>query len=505
MLGGAGTSALLTTSCFSQPGPGPHATTQAATLGVRSDGRSDDRQALQAAIGRISASGGGELILSQGAVTVVNGPIIVLDNVDLNLNGGTIRLRLSARDAVGARLRSGATLRNGRIIVSSSGTPSLQAGVHAPVVVGPIYGQGGTPDRPSPDEGVSGWTIRDLVLSGDKDVDAGNGAHVGSAAIQVYGGAHNGLIENIEVADSPYLQAGVMLDWAFVGPISSSTIPTDAANFRNGRSYTTHPHQIVLRNIRIGRLSRPAGPSGGTFGIRLSGVHDISVSNVRIASVTGAAFFHTAGDLGFEFAPAAVKPLACRGIRIADGEVADGSTAYLIWTNSYADNVGREVARGYRAMMDPIHSTDIVFENIRGDGRGRADANYGIRVDHQRGGQVVDCTARGYRRGFYVDEQVDGLTLVRPVAIDNAEHGISVEHPSRPPRNVVVDSPIARGNGRRPGGQLASGVLIGRSENVEVIGGETPHDGVQRRGIRVTAESHRVQASGSAASSLVRE
>lgn len=496
----SGSAALLVRSLFAGA-----AWVQLSDFGIRSDGRSDDARVLQAAIARVSAFGGGELALRAGAVTVARGSIVLLDNVDLNLNGGTLLLHLSEEDAAGVRLRSGATLRNGRIMVRSFGRPSLQGAAHAPVVVGPLYSQGGTPRALSPNEGVGGWVIRDLVLSSDKDVDAGGGQRIGAPAIQIMGGAHHGLIENIEVPDSPLMMGGVHLDWGTVGPISSQTIPTNRRLFHEGRAYTTHPHDIVVRAIRIGRLTRPFGPAGGSFGVRLSGVYNVSVSDIAIESVTDAAFFHHAGDLGFEFAPAAVKPFALRGIRFSDGAVADGSTAYLIRSDSHADNVRREVERGYRPLLEPIYETDILFERIEGTAWDPERANFGIRVDHQRGGRIVDCVARGYRRGFYIDEQVDGLTLVRPVAIDSAEHGISVEHPSRPPRNVVIENPVARGNGRRPGSQLASGILIGRSDNVQISGGETPVGGAQRRGIRLTPESRNARAVGAASSTVSRD
>lgn len=481
------------------------ATARGSDFGIRSDGRSDDAATLQAAIDTIAKAGGGELVLSSRAATVARAAPVVADNVSLNLNGGTLLLHLSEHGATGVRLRSGATLRNGSIVVRSSGQPSLQAAAHAPVVVGPLYGEGGSPDRPSPDEGVSGWTIRDLVLSSDKDVDAGGGARIGAAAIQVMGGAHGGLIENIEVPDDARMVGGVHLDWGFVGPISSQTIPADRDVFQEGRGYTTHPHDIAIRNIRIGRLTRSRGPAGGTFGVRLSGVYDIRVSDVAISCVTEAGFLHTAGDLGFEFAPADVKRFACQGVRISDAEVADASTAYLIWTDSYADNVGRETLRGYRPILDPIHATDMIFENVRGAAGHDRQPNFGVRVNHQRGGRIVDCVARGYKRGFYIDEQVDGLALVRPVAIDSAEHGISVEHPSRPPRNVVIENPVARGNGRDPGGLLASGILIGQSEGVEVRGGEAPLDLTQRHAVRVVPEARGERVSGSLAAHVSRE
>lgn len=483
VLGQAGALLLLGPSCgwAAQPATGGS--------GILSDGSSDDGAALQAAIDELSQRGGGELTLRSGATTLARAAPVVRDNVSLNLNGGTLLLQLSETNATGVRLRSGATLRNGTVTVRSSGQPSAQGAAHAPVVVGPLYGEGGTPDRLSPDEGVGGWTIRDLILSSDKDVDDGAGGRIGSAAISIMGGAHHGLIENIRVPDSAVMLGGIHMDWATVGPILSHAIPEDAVLYRQGRAYTTHPHDIVVRNIRIGRLSRPFGPLGqaaGNFGIRLSGVYNIAVSDVAIEMVTGVAFCHTAGDLGFEFAPAGVRPMACRGIRFSRGTVRQRSTGYLVWTDSYADNIGRETAQGYRPMLDPIHTTDILFERIEGNG----GSFFGIRVDRQRGGRIVDCVARGYRRGFYIDEQVDGLTLVRPVALDSAEDGISVEHPSRPPRNIVIEGAVARGNAR-------AGILVGRSDNVRVDGGSAP--------IHITSAARGARTSGNITGPLTRD
>ena len=505
LIGGTSATAFLASYCFGQGDqPGPLIATGDRS-DIRSDGRNDDSRALQTAIDRISANGGGELLLRAGAVTFVDGGLLLRENVTLNLHGGTLLIRLSETNAVGVRLRSGATLKNGAIKVRSHGAPSLQGAAHAPVVVGPLYGDGGSPERRSADDGARGWTIRDLVLSTDKNADAGEGNRIGAPAIQIMGGAHQGLIENIEVPDSEYMVGGIHLDWGTVGPISSSTIPANRVLFERGGGFTTHPHDIDIRNIRIGRLLRPFSRAGGTFGVRLSGVYNIRVSDVAIESVTDVAFLHTAGDLGFEFAEASVRSMACRGIHISNGEVADASTSYLIWTDSYADNVGREAQRGYRPMRDPIHTTDIRFENIRGTALDPRRANFGVRVNHQRGGQIIDCIARGYKRGFYIDEQVDGLTLIRPVALDSAEHGISVEHPSRPPRNVVIENPVARRNGSHARDTISSGVLIGQSENVLVHGGEAPSTGSQVRGIRITPQARNARVTGNVAGLISRE
>ena len=239
----AGGSALALLGCASR--------SEAAQSGLASDGRQDEGTALQAEIDRMAASGGGELRLRAGGRTRATVSPIIRDNVSLDLNGGTLLLDLSGTNATGVRLRSGATLRNGAVTVRSSGRPSQQAAAHAPVVVGPLYGEGGTPEALSPDEGVSGWTIRDLVLASDKDVEAVDSFRIGAPAIQIMGGAHNGLIENIEVPDSAVMVGGIHMDWGFVGPLSSRTIPANAVFYREGRAYSTHPHDIVVRNIRM--------------------------------------------------------------------------------------------------------------------------------------------------------------------------------------------------------------------------------------------------------------
>lgn len=486
--------------------PGPPVAAQSkvvsgSSFGLKSDGRTDEAAPLQAALDSIARAGGGELSLAQGATTKATAAPILPEGVSLDLNGGTLLLALGRGDQAGVRLRSGATLRNGIVQVRSTGTPGVQAGVHAPVVVGALYGEGGTVENTSPDEGVSGWTIRDLVLSSDKDVRTANGQRFGAVAIQVVGGACRGTIENIVVPDSPVMAGGVHLDWGTVGPLESADIMTDAGIAGRGQGYTTHPHDIVIRMIRIGRLTRSQSSGEGSHGIRLSGAYNIHVSDVIVEAITAAGFRYTAGDLGFEFARAADKEQACRGIHFENGELRDALTGYLIHSDSFADNVARAAAEGYRPMLDPIYSTDILFRDIRGTAREPGVASYGVRVDHQRGGRIVDCVAQGFKRGFYIDEQVTGLELIRPVATDSAEAGISVEHPSRPPRDVLIEDAIARHNGRAAGGG-ASGILIGRSDNVEVRGGEAPVDAIQKHGIRITPDARRGRATDGAAAQV---
>lgn len=459
-------------------------------FGAVGDGVADDTAKVQDAIDAAAATGG-IVFGTKGSIYRCTVAPIVLDNVALDLAGATLLLDLSQTNDTGVRLRSHAELRNGTVEVRSSGTPSLQAGVHAAVTIGPIYGDGGTVGEESDDEGVAGWTVRNMVLSTDKNADMGGGAFIGGAAISVIGGASNGLIEQIVVPDSGRMVGAVHLDWGFVGSIASADVPGSRENFDNDEGYTSHPHNIVIRDIAVGALTRTLhNLDTGSFGVRLSGVYNVIVENVRVACATNAAFLHTAGDLGFEFALDDVKPSASKGIEFRDCTVADNATGYLVHCDSYADNIGRAVVEeDYEPLLDPIQPTDIRFERINGRAGGGSDANYGIRIRQQRGGVVEDCSAAGYKQGFNVDELVFGFSLIRPRAAFNREHGISIEHPSRKPEDIRVEAPVAHDNGQDAGFSNPCGLYIDGSFRVTVrdgvFGREGENDPTQRIGLRV--------------------
>jgi hypothetical protein len=419
---------------------------------------------LQAELDALARHGGGVYRLAPGATVSSRGGVVVPQGVTFDLNGGTVVFTLAGEDDIGVRLSSNSAVRNGTIRVHSLGHPGIQGSIHAPILVGELYGHGGTPARPSPFVAPSGWSISHVTVSSDKAVRDDDGIVQGAAGVAVMGGSHDGVIEDVTVPDSRVMAGGIHLDWGTVGPIASSDIAGSARAYRAGLGYTTHPHDIVIRNIRIGRLTRPAIAGTGSFGVRLSGVDHIRIENVHIASVTEAGFLHTAGDLGYEFARPADRARAHKG-NVLDGltlDEADG--AYLVRSDSNADNIYRVVAAGYRAMLPPIAPTDIAISHVVGRAGSRRSPNFGVRVDHQRGGTISDVTAIGFRRGFYIDEQVNDLALVRPAAEDSVEAGISIEHPTRPPAGVTVDD--ARLEGARA---AARQLIVGRSDNVRVV------------------------------------
>jgi hypothetical protein len=421
-----------------------------------------EAQDIQADLDELARTGGGTYRLSVPRMTVANG-VVVPEGVTLDLAGGELIAILTDANSAGARMSSNSAVRNGTIRVVSRGSPGTQAGAHAAILIGALYGENASPDRLSAFEGVHDWVASDLTLISDKRVAVGGGLTLGAAAIQVVGGAHRGLIERVTVPDSDVLQGGILMDWGTVGAISSAHVADSAAAFRGGTGYTTHPYDIVVRDVIIGRLTRPSRNETGSYGVRLSGTRDIRVERVAIAETTEAAFRHTAGDLGFEFAKPADRGRALRGIVIS-GLTVEKAGAYLVRSDSYADNVGRAIIAGYRPAISPIGTTDIRISDVRGRST-RGGSGFGVRVDHQRGGEFVDISVHGFERGVFIDEQAYDLRLVRLVASESAIAAISVEHPSRPPARISIVDPRTMGSHAR-----AREVIVGRSDDVSLTG-----------------------------------
>jgi hypothetical protein len=419
-------------------------------------------------------AGGGVVRLEPNQRLVVNDGVVLPRGVTLDLAGGELVAVLRSTNAAGVRMLSGSAIRNGTVSVISRGTPGEQSGAHAAILVGALYSENASPARMSPFAAPSSWRISRVSLRSDK--------RSGAAGIQIMGGANRGLIENVTVLDSDRMVGGIMLDWGTVGPVSSADVRGTAAAFARGQGWTTHPHDIDIRGVKIGRLTRSAGSGGGSVAVRLSGVHDVRVSGVVVEEVTQAGVIHHAGDLGYEFARAADAPRAHQGIVVENIDIRR-TAQYVVWSDSHADNVARAANEGYRPRLAPIAATDIAFRQISGNASPRSGAQYGIRVNHQRGGSFSDVRVSGFDFGFFIDEQVYSLDIVRPDADESRKAAYSIGHPSRPPQGIRVSNPRASGSSDE-----SNLVYIGNSADVRVVGAKALRSRIARSARRAKVD-----------------
>lgn len=496
----------------------------AVSVDTNGDGITDDRPAIMVTLAAVEAAGGGVVRLVSGKVYRSNGEIVLPAGVSLDMNAAKIVAYLSGGAESAVVLQSNCNLEYGHIKVVSLGTPGTSAGIHCPVRIGPASyydaADPNLPSAPSPNEGVYNWAIRNMILESNKFISyvdpQGVTQSVGCNAISILGGANNGLIENISIPDSPHLFNVIGMDWGLVGEVGSlyssglarseatGVDPATGANYTNvknmelnktaynaGTGYTTHPHNIHIRNIKAGRLTAPfIGIDTGSGCVRLSGAFNITVENVSVESITYRGYNHTAGDLGFVFAPADVRPLACRNIIYRNCSIGLVDTkGVAVWTDTFADNV---IASGYdwqaNGLPNPKHDSNIRFESITAKGNGTSNVSFGARVIQQHGGSLVDCDFSGLGTGINVDEEVKGFVIERPHCHFNRRDGILVEHATFPPEDVVVIDAYCHDNGY-VGGPSNVGVFFGASKRGKLVRGRYGRvgDTVQPAAYRINA------------------
>lgn len=402
-------------------------------FGIKSDGSSDDTLRLKAAIEAISNNSkatGGILRLKPGATTVTADQTVLRPFVQLDLMGGVLQANLAGGNPAGVKPLSDSQLRNGKIDVRSTGTPGNQAGAHAAIHIGTLYGEHDvnnvlyTVTNLSPFDNISGVTLLDLTLITNKNV--GTGPIAGGVGIQVMGNVWGCMIGRIRILASDKMSGGISLDWGTRGAVGNipairsaeSLMATNRTNFDNGQGFTTHPHDIEFFDILVGALTRPYQNVGdtGTFAFRVSGCHDIQARNILALATTEQAFAHTAGDLAYEFARNELggaagsitehlqgdRRCALKGNRFHNFMVVDAKTGSVIKSDSEADNIFRAKQAPYNYVPihgDSVWETDVVWSNVKGFTTAGANAVTGLYCANQNGGRFEDCVTQGFQVG----------------------------------------------------------------------------------------------------------
>lgn len=369
-----------------------------------------DLDAVQDAIDYCYTLGGGSVECTRGATYTGTTLPVLKEGVILEMNRATFEATLGSGSVYGLRMANYSAVRNGTIEVTSTGSPSSQFIFHTCISIGEANSNGGTPASPSTLSTVRDWLIEDMTLSTGRQY---------CPVIQGAGNIYNGVIRNIRIPDSSTC-SGVHLDWSDIGsPVSSANISGTRTAFDAGDCYTTHPHNILIENIKAGNLSvTPAGDLGSSI-VRLSACYNITVRNIECVSVTLAAYLHVGGDLGFEFAPSNVKQYACKGNSVEKVTVLSPSAVmqYGIYIDTLADNIYREqfLAAAYSPLMNPLMHGDVVVRDANLNGN-LTSGKYGIRITQARGVRVLGGSSMRWDYGAWVDEfaqdvDIDGLVV----------------------------------------------------------------------------------------------
>lgn len=410
--------------------------------GAAGDNTTDDRAALQTVMNAVAAAGGGYVHLAAKSFRVVINSgvtdlgLVVPSGVTLLMNGATINLECTG-SVYGIRLQSDAHIIGpGTVAVTVSFGPGSQSIWHAPISLGAALGEVTSVGALGNYINATRWSIRRLRFTSVRS----NGYKISGI-----GGISHGVIEDCEFPSDSTSIGCINFDWGTVGTISSApaSMAANLTNFNNGTAYTVHPNNIDIRRNKIGSMTNAA-----SCPIRLSGVHAIRVDGFEIAQSNACGVQHVGGDLGYEFAPTAVKQSRHSGIVIRNGSILYASNGVGVSCDMYADNVANAIASfGYTPMLQPQQYSDIVFENIKTFGSTAPSASDGIVMSWMEGGTIRNCNVTGHQHGIIIREAVRGLLISGGKIDTNQQEGIYIGNSGAPPEEITVEYVRAYANG----------------------------------------------------------
>lgn len=353
--------------------------------------------------------------------------LVVPAGVQLDLNGAELHLDLRS-NSYGVRLSSQSAIRNGTIRVVESRDKGSQGCWHSGISVGAAYGEGGTPDKPGHFTTVAHWTIEDMTIE----------QRIPACCIQLMSEACHGTIRNVRILDSDKALLGVGMDWGSVGPITTvdAEIPRMRRLWEQGEIYSTHPHDILIEGIRVGRLRRNA--DGNDAGVRCSACHRITIRDVQVEEAAAAVAIF-GGDLGYEYARPDQRDAAHQGYVLDDIRI-ENALRYGLVFNGSADNVYRSRLRhGYDAVLDPVHPgidrLTVRHAVLRGSHAPNSQGIYAVAVSQA---ELDDVDIAGFEIGIHVEDWVRGMRFRGCKLADNRRDK-DIAGATEPPLDVVVE------------------------------------------------------------------
>jgi hypothetical protein len=455
--------------------------------GAMLDNSTNDYAAINAADLVAYTQGGGIVHGYNGKTAKCTTRMIFRDHVIHDFGGGGIRhVLVGTGDDSGPRLRSYAQLWNGTLSTEASGTYGTQAGIMAGLCIGALTGDAGTVASPAADATIVGCRLYNMTL---KTNAAGHGALV------INGDVSDVIIDGLVVPDSAAMFVALQCEYNFLGTITSSGITANRANFDAGTAYTIHPHDIQIRNVRIGSLTAAySGDDTGASGIRILGCHNVTVDGVVIDSVTNASAHNSAGALGYEFAQGAVKPFANSNV-VFRNILCKSTKQQLIHHNAYANQVASAVALGYSAILDPLTFTNVVYENCVGYGDPLSASSGGILVKETRGGEFINCEASGFYYGFSTDVKTYQIKIRGGRYYNNRADGVLLSATTDPPEDALVENVYAYDNGTTvtTSGGITTDSAIRPTIRGCICGNQFGAETHQAAGIKVTSSTKRAK------------
>lgn len=352
--------------------------------GAAGDGVTDDTDAIQAAIdvskGLLTFGSEKTYLITRGLT--VEKPLII------NLNGSTINGEFDVADP--------------GIWVKSN---TVQIGNGSIFLVGTIMGvHGGSLNciytgNEATGEGFYNLRYHDLTLSTNRN-DAG-------ATIGFLGENYNFIVENIKVPDNSQCRNIIGIEW--------SGTPSGG---------TGHPHNGIIRNIEIGRLTYPTfGADGYAYAVWISAAFNIKVENISMVQGYGLVMA-TRGDNAGTYAPERYRDRIGSGISVDNASISE------------CFGYGLCVIGSHRSTEFRPAGFNVKFRGIRVIGKKTGgNANFGLVVDQTDGVSLEDFSFDGdITAGLTTVATNDNLKIAHGSILNSDVYGMSLSNDCRWPR-----------------------------------------------------------------------
>lgn len=298
----------------------------------------------------LTAAAGNILFFEPNKTYRATNALVVPANTGIELNGSLLKFVTSGAKK-NLDLRSGATVRNGT--VENAGTAFAGSGDYqCPILIGD-YGSG---------TGYNGIILENLTIKTARP--DGNG-------IMVTGDSFDIDINNISFPDSSTMMIPVLLHWG------GANAPT---------SGTTHPHNINVRNLKIGAMTYAVASDAGQ--LLVSGCYNVNIENVDIKDAHNAGLYLYSGDYGFYYAPNAIKGLENTGITIKNFSVQTSDKYGCVIRGDAPDAPG-----------SPVYKIPARIDNLSI----LSAANNGINLQYAQDTQFIGCLVANSQNGIVSD------------------------------------------------------------------------------------------------------
>ena len=394
----------------------------------------DDTTALQNAL----LAGAGQSIVFEAARTFVCTDVLTVpENTTLNLNGSTIQFVITGSTKC-VDLQSGSRIFNGTIDLAGSGyTGSGDSG--SPIAIGDF----------NSGVGVNNVVVDSLTITANKA--DGNG-------ITVSGDCYNIDITNITFPSSTLLARPILLHWGNTSPVLT-TAPT------------THPHNINIKNIKMGTMTSAASAGAGIF---LSAVYNVSIDNVTIDDCQLiSAIWSYAGDYGNYYTPTGEQDLINTNVVVSNVAVKAATKSII-----YVD------CESVSAPVDMLLPAPL-FINVTGT---TSSTTLGAAALQKfTSCELRDCKLSGGIVNISTGQDVTKLKVIGGTYTNAQESNVSISNGFVYPVDCVVDGVTTSGAG--VGGGSHAGVLLGtqyrticKNNKLGAAAGETAVYGVRQSG-----------------------